>query len=75
MEERRGANRVLVKKAERKRPLGRCRYRQDNIKMDLPRSGMDGAWTGLFRLRIGMGAGHLRGNKPLGSIKCRKFLD
>ena len=34
-EERRGANRVLVKKPEEKRPLGRCRYREDNIKMDL----------------------------------------
>jgi hypothetical protein len=36
MRERRGANRVLVEKPERKRLLGRHRSRwEDNIKMDL----------------------------------------
>jgi len=36
MEERRGANRVLVGKSGGKRPLGRPRRRwEDNIKMDI----------------------------------------
>jgi len=42
MEKRRGANRVLVKKPEGKRPLVRCRYREDNIKMDLQEVGQIG---------------------------------
>jgi len=39
---RRSADRVLVKKPEGKRPLGRCRYSEDNIKMDLQEVG----WMG-----------------------------
>jgi hypothetical protein len=36
MWERRGVYRVLVRKPERKRPLGRSRHRwEDNIKIDL----------------------------------------
>jgi len=35
MGERRGAYRVLVRKPEEKRPLGRPRHRWDDIKMDL----------------------------------------
>jgi len=41
--ERRGVNRVLVGKTERKRPLGRNRLRwEDNIKMDLQEVGCGG---------------------------------
>jgi hypothetical protein len=43
MGERRGASRVLVRKPEGKRPLGRHRHRQeDNIKMDLQEVGCRG---------------------------------
>jgi len=57
--ERRGVYRVLVEKAERKRPLGRSRHRwEDNIKMDLQEVGW-GAWTGLISPRVGTGGGHL----------------
>ena len=36
MERRRGAYRILVRKSERRRPLGRPRRKwEDNIKMDL----------------------------------------
>ena len=61
MGERRGAYRVLVGKPQRKRPLGRPRYRwEDNIKMDIQELGWGGgAWTGLVWLRIGTGGGLL----------------
>jgi len=43
MGERRGVNRVLVGKPERKRPLGRPRRRlEDNIKMDIQEVGCKG---------------------------------
>jgi hypothetical protein len=43
MGERRGVYRVLVGKAEGKRPLGRTRRRwEDNIKMDLQEVGYGG---------------------------------
>jgi len=43
MSERRGIYRVLVRKPERKRPLGRPRHRwEDNIKMDLQEVGCVG---------------------------------
>ena len=43
MGERRGIYRVLVEKAEGKRPLGRPRHRQeDNINMDLQKMGCEG---------------------------------
>jgi hypothetical protein len=46
MGERRGVYRVLVGKADRRRPLGRPRRRwEDNIKMDLREVGW-GAWIG-----------------------------
>jgi hypothetical protein len=36
MGEKRDANRILVKKPERKKPLGQLRYKwNENIKMDL----------------------------------------
>jgi hypothetical protein len=43
MGERRAAYRILVGKPERKRPLGRPRRRwEDNIKMDLMMTDLDG---------------------------------
>jgi hypothetical protein len=43
MGERRSAYRVLVGRPERKRPLGRRRRRwEDNIKLDLRETGIDG---------------------------------
>jgi hypothetical protein len=42
--ERRDVNRVLVGRPESKRPLGRPRRRwEDNIKMDIRETGIDGA--------------------------------
>jgi len=59
MGERRGIYRVLVGKAEGKRPLGRHRGRwEDNIKMYLPEVDI-GVWTGLIWLRIGTSDRHL----------------
>jgi len=53
MGERRGLYRVLVRKPEGKRPLGRLRHRwKDNIKMDLQEVGcgfMD--WMELAQIR------------------------
>jgi hypothetical protein len=55
MGERRGAYRVLVRKPEGNRPLGRSRHRwEDNIRMGLHEVGW-GKWTGLIWLRIGTG--------------------
>jgi len=43
MGERRGVYRVLVRKSEGKRPLGRPRRRwEDNVKMDLQEVGCEG---------------------------------
>ena len=59
MGERRGVYRVLVRKPDGKRPLERPRHRwKYNIKM-IVRKWEVGAWTGLIRLRIGTGGGHL----------------
>ena len=59
MGEGRGVYRVLVRKPEGKRPLGRPRRRwEDNIKMDLQEVG-GGCGTGGSWLRIGTGGGHL----------------
>ena len=56
---RRGIYRVLVGKPEGKRELGRYGRRwEGNIKLDLQEVGW-GTWTGLIRLRIGIGGGHL----------------
>jgi hypothetical protein len=59
MGEGRGVHRVLVGKAEGKRPLGRPRRRwEDNIRRDLQEvEGIVG--TGWSGLRIGTGGGHL----------------
>ena len=53
MEEGRGVHRVLVRKPEGKRPLGRPRRRwEDNIKMDLEEVGrFCGDWMGLTQDR------------------------
>jgi len=59
MGEGRGLYRVVVRKPEEKRPLGRPRRRwEDNIEMDLQEWDV-GAWTGSSWLRIGTGGGHL----------------
>ena len=45
-------HRVLVRKPERKRPLGRPRHRrEDNIKMDLREVGGGGDWMELAQDR------------------------
>ena len=55
----RGVYRVLVRKPEGKRPLGRPRSRwEDNIKMDLQEM-VWGAWTGFIWLRIRAFGEHL----------------
>jgi hypothetical protein len=52
--EGRGVYRVLVGRPEVKRSLGRPRYRwEDNIKMDLMETGIDGAnWIRLAQDRV-----------------------
>jgi hypothetical protein len=54
MGEGRGVYRVLVGRPEGKRPLGRPRLRwEDNIKMDLRETGIDGAnWIQLTQDRV-----------------------
>jgi hypothetical protein len=53
MGEERGVHRVLVRKPEGKRPLGRPRRRwEDNIRMDLQEVGCGGTeWSGLAQDR------------------------
>jgi len=59
MGERRGVYRVLMGKAEGKRPLGGPRRRwEDNIKMYFQEVDVR-VWTELICLWIGTGAGHL----------------
>ena len=59
MGEIKGLYSVLLKKPERKRPLGRPMRRwEDNIKMEIQEVGC-GAWTRSMWLRIGTGGGHL----------------
>jgi hypothetical protein len=54
MREGRGVNRVLVGRPEGRRPLGRHRRRwEDNIKMDLRETGINGAnWIQLAQDRV-----------------------
>jgi hypothetical protein len=54
MGEGRGIYRVLVRRPEGKRPLGRLRRRwDDNIKLDLREIGIDGAnWIQLAQNRV-----------------------
>jgi hypothetical protein len=78
MGEVRGAYNILVGRPEGRRPLGRHRHRwEDNIKMYLRETGFgDVDWIHLAqdkdRDRIGSCE---HGDEPLGSIKCREFLD
>jgi hypothetical protein len=59
MGEGRNVYRVLVRKPEGKRPLGRSRHRwEDGIKMDLREIGW-GVWVGFTWLRIGISGGLL----------------
>jgi hypothetical protein len=59
MGDERGMYRVLVGKAEEKRPLGRSRRRwEDNIKTDFQDVDVR-VWTGLGWLRIETGGGKL----------------
>jgi len=70
--ERRGAYRILVRRPEGRRPLGRPRCRwNDNVKMDL----QEVRWTGLNWLRTGTGGSCECANEPSGSIVRREFLD
>jgi hypothetical protein len=55
--EERGVYRVLVRKPDGKRPLGRPRHKwEDSIKAGLQEVGI---WTGLSWLRIEIGGWHL----------------
>jgi hypothetical protein len=59
MGEERGVYRVLVRKPEEKRQMGRPgRKLEDNIKMDLQEVGC-GVWSGLVWIRIETGGRHL----------------
>jgi hypothetical protein len=75
MGNRRVVYRVLVRKPERKKPLGIPRRRwEDNIKKDLQEVGcvsMD--WVELAQDRQVTGTCKC-GNEPSGSIKCGEFL-
>jgi hypothetical protein len=52
------AFRILVRKSQGKKPLGRPRHRwKNNIKLDLREDGI--AWTGFIWLRIGTSEGLL----------------
>jgi hypothetical protein len=72
---RRVACRILERRPEWRRPLGRPRRRwKDNIKWIFKK--WDGAWTGLTCFRIGTCGGFCKGgNEPSGSIKCGECLD
>jgi hypothetical protein len=62
MKEKRNVYRVLVGKAEGKRPLGRPKPRwENNIKMNLGEIGWD---------RLDSSGSCEHGNEPCGSIKC-----
>ena len=68
MGKRRSLYRVLVRKAEGKRPLGRRRPQwEDNWILRI--------WTASSWLRTGTGGTCECGNEPSGSIKCGEFLD
>jgi hypothetical protein len=61
MGEERKSYKVLVRKPEGKRPLGRPRHRwEDGIRMDLRETGLEGGgWIGFDWLRTGTGDGLL----------------
>jgi hypothetical protein len=60
MGEERKVYKVLVRKPEGKRPLGRPRRRwEDGIRMDLREIGLGGGWIGFDWLRTETGGGLL----------------
>ena len=69
--------RVLVGRPEGKKPLGRPRCRcVDNIKINL----QEGGWGRMDRIDLAKDRDRWRAlvkccHEPLGSIKCRKFID
>jgi len=68
--------RVLVRKREGKRPLGRPKHRGWVILRWMFRKWDVLVRTGSICLRIGTGGGHCEcGNERSGSIKCGEFLD
>jgi hypothetical protein len=77
MWERRGVYKVLVRKPEGKRPLGRPRHRwEDNIKMDIQEMGCGGmGWIGVAQNRDSWRALNECCNEHSGSIKCGELLD
>jgi hypothetical protein len=77
MGEKRNIYRVLVGKPERKRPVGRPRFRwEDNIKMDLRETGGGGMdWIDLAQDRVPVAGYYEFGNEPSGSIKCWDILE
>jgi len=77
MGERRGVCRVLVRRPEGKRPLGRPRRRwEDNIKMYLQEVGCGGLdWIEVAEDGNRWRRSCERGSEPSGSIKCGEFLE
>jgi hypothetical protein len=77
MGEMRDVHKVLVGKPERKRLLGiPRRIREDNIRMDLSKMGLEGCGLDSCRSRQSLVAGFCEhGDAPSGSIKDGKFLD
>jgi hypothetical protein len=75
--ERRCVFKVLVRKPEGKRPLGRLRRRwENNIKMDLQEVGYGGMdWIDLAQDMGQVAESCMRGNETSGSMKCGEFFD
>ena len=76
MRERRDAHRFLVRKPDRRRPIGKPRrWRKDNIKIDL-KTIVRGLWLDWCGLGQGQAAGFCEiSNKPPDCIKNGEFLE
>jgi hypothetical protein len=72
----RGTYRFFVGRPEGKRPLGRPRRRwEDNIKMDLRETGIDGAnWIQLAQDRVLVAGLCEYGNEPSGYVRKRDIF-